>query len=166
MPRKAEFAWTAKLTTWSTVFILPEPPRIEPSKSSRRFQTFNLVTSRQCAISSANPERIGSLHPSNRVKMRSVRPQSLIQYTESMGRALNRSSFRCIASPRELRRDLFPNNRETWTKRMHPDEIVVIALTALSSIAFLLVIASGLAIIFGTMRIINIAHGEFLMLGA
>lgn len=49
---------------------------------------------------------------------------------------------------------------------MHPDEIVVIALTALSSVAFLLIIASGLAIIFGTMRIINIAHGEFLMLGA
>jgi urea ABC transporter permease protein UrtB len=49
---------------------------------------------------------------------------------------------------------------------MHSDEIAVIALTALSSVAFLLVIASGLAIIFGTMRIINIAHGEFLMLGA
>jgi urea ABC transporter permease protein UrtB len=49
---------------------------------------------------------------------------------------------------------------------MHPDEMAVIALTALSSVAFLLVIASGLAIIFGTMRIINMAHGEFLMLGA
>jgi urea ABC transporter permease protein UrtB len=49
---------------------------------------------------------------------------------------------------------------------MHLDEIIVVAVTALSSIAFLLLIASGLAIIFGTMRIINIAHGEFLMLGA
>jgi branched-subunit amino acid ABC-type transport system permease component len=49
---------------------------------------------------------------------------------------------------------------------MHPDEIVVIALTAFSSVAFLLVTASGLAIIFGTMRIIKNAHGEFLMLGA
>src|SRR5262245_50988540 len=46
------------------------------------------------------------------------------------------------------------------------DEALVVALTALSSIAFLLIIASGLAVIFGTMRIINIAHGEFLMLGA
>jgi branched-chain amino acid transport system permease protein len=46
------------------------------------------------------------------------------------------------------------------------DEVLVVALTALSSIAFLLIIASGLAVIFGTMRIINIAHGEFLMLGA
>jgi branched-chain amino acid transport system permease protein len=53
-----------------------------------------------------------------------------------------------------------------WNRAMHPDEIVVIALTALSSVAFLLVIASGLAIIFGIMRIINMAHGEFLMLGA
>jgi urea transport system permease protein len=49
---------------------------------------------------------------------------------------------------------------------MHPDEIVVVALTALSSVAFLLIISLGLAIIFGTMRIINLAHGEFLMLGA
>jgi branched-chain amino acid transport system permease protein len=46
------------------------------------------------------------------------------------------------------------------------DEVLVVALTALSSIALLLIIASGLAVIFGTMRIINIAHGEFLMLGA
>jgi urea ABC transporter permease protein UrtB len=49
---------------------------------------------------------------------------------------------------------------------MQPDEIVVIALTGLTSVAFLLVIACGLSIIFGTMRIINMAHGEFLMLGA
>src|ERR1700741_4215547 len=49
---------------------------------------------------------------------------------------------------------------------MHPDEIAVIALTGLTSVAFLLVIACGLSIIFGTMRIINMAHGEFLMLGA
>jgi urea ABC transporter permease protein UrtB len=49
---------------------------------------------------------------------------------------------------------------------MHADEIVVIALTAVSSVAFLLIIASGLTVIFGTMRIINMAHGEFLMLGA
>ena len=49
---------------------------------------------------------------------------------------------------------------------MNLDEIVVIAVTTLSSIAFLLVISLGLAIIFGTMRIINMAHGEFLMLGA
>jgi branched-chain amino acid transport system permease protein len=49
---------------------------------------------------------------------------------------------------------------------MHADEIVVIVLTAVSSVAFLLIIASGLTVIFGTMRIINMAHGEFLMLGA
>ena len=49
---------------------------------------------------------------------------------------------------------------------MHSDELIVVALTALSSVSFLVIISTGLAIIFGTMRIINIAHGEFLMLGA
>lgn len=49
---------------------------------------------------------------------------------------------------------------------MSPDEAAVVALTALSTIATLVVMSAGLAVIFGTMRVINIAHGEFLMLGA
>jgi len=46
------------------------------------------------------------------------------------------------------------------------DEIVVIALSALTSIAILMLTSLGLAVIFGLMRIVNMAHGEFLMIGA
>jgi branched-chain amino acid transport system permease protein len=46
------------------------------------------------------------------------------------------------------------------------DEIVVIGLSVLTSIAILLLTSLGLAVVFGLMRIVNMAHGEFLMIGA
>lgn len=46
------------------------------------------------------------------------------------------------------------------------DFAIATALQALTGIATLLLISLGLAIIFGMMRVINLAHGEFLMLGA
>jgi branched-chain amino acid transport system permease protein len=45
-------------------------------------------------------------------------------------------------------------------------EITVILVSVLSSIATLILISLGLAVVFGMMRIINLAHGEFIMLGA
>jgi branched-chain amino acid transport system permease protein len=46
------------------------------------------------------------------------------------------------------------------------DLVAIIGLNVLSGIASLVLVSLGLAIIFGMMRIINLAHGEFLMLGA
>jgi branched-subunit amino acid ABC-type transport system permease component len=46
------------------------------------------------------------------------------------------------------------------------DYAAIVAIQVLNAAAVLILISSGLAIIFGMMRIINIAHGEFLMLGA
>lgn len=45
------------------------------------------------------------------------------------------------------------------------DRTAIILIEMLSSISTLVIIAIGLAIIFGMMRVINIAHGEFIMLG-
>lgn len=44
--------------------------------------------------------------------------------------------------------------------------IIVIGLSILTSIATLMLVSLGLAIIFGLMRIVNMAHGEFVMIGA
>jgi branched-chain amino acid transport system permease protein len=45
------------------------------------------------------------------------------------------------------------------------DYAEVIALEILYMIAFLVLTSAGLAIVFGMMRVINLAHGEFVMLG-
>jgi branched-subunit amino acid ABC-type transport system permease component len=46
------------------------------------------------------------------------------------------------------------------------DHIANIAILVMNSIALLAIVSIGLAVIFGMMRVINLAHGEFLMLGA
>jgi urea transport system permease protein len=46
------------------------------------------------------------------------------------------------------------------------DGAIVVGLSVLTSIAILLLTSIGLAVIFGLMRIVNMAHGEFLMIGA
>lgn len=45
------------------------------------------------------------------------------------------------------------------------DYTIIVVLELLRTVAWLVLLSSGLAIIFGMMRVINIAHGEFLMLG-
>jgi ABC-type branched-subunit amino acid transport system permease subunit len=45
------------------------------------------------------------------------------------------------------------------------DYVVILLLQIGSAIASLVLMSIGLAVIFGMMRVINLAHGEFLMLG-
>src|ERR1700730_14011483 len=48
---------------------------------------------------------------------------------------------------------------------MTGDLAAVVLFQVLSSIATLILISVGLAVIFGMMRVVNLAHGEFIMLG-
>lgn len=49
---------------------------------------------------------------------------------------------------------------------MQLDQFVNLGVSLISSVALLIIISLGLAVIFGMMGVINLAHGEFLMLGA
>jgi len=46
------------------------------------------------------------------------------------------------------------------------DLALAVGLQALTGVAVLVVVSMGLAVVFGMMRVINLAHGEFMMLGA
>jgi branched-subunit amino acid ABC-type transport system permease component len=48
---------------------------------------------------------------------------------------------------------------------MPMDQVVVLLIAIASGVAVLTLISLGLAVIFGMMRVINFAHGEFIMLG-
>lgn len=45
------------------------------------------------------------------------------------------------------------------------DYAVIVVIQILSGVATLVIVSLGLAVVFGMMRVINLAHGEFLMLG-
>lgn len=49
---------------------------------------------------------------------------------------------------------------------MEFDYITIVLLSSLSSVSVLLIATLGLAIVFGLMGVINLAHGEFIMFGA
>lgn len=46
------------------------------------------------------------------------------------------------------------------------DLAVVVVIQVLYAVASLVIVSAGLAVIFGMMKVINLAHGEFMMLGA
>jgi branched-chain amino acid transport system permease protein len=49
---------------------------------------------------------------------------------------------------------------------MRYDHLIDLTISLFTSVAMLVIISLGLAVIFGMMKVINLAHGEFLMLGA
>jgi len=46
------------------------------------------------------------------------------------------------------------------------DLVLAVGLQVLTGVATLVIVSLGLAVVFGMMRVINLAHGEFMMLGA
>ena len=49
---------------------------------------------------------------------------------------------------------------------MEIDYLLVVLLSSLTSASILIIATLGLAVIFGLMGVVNLAHGEFIMFGA
>ena len=49
---------------------------------------------------------------------------------------------------------------------LEPSFLVGQALSGLTAAMFLFIVASGLSLVFGVLRVLNFAHGSFYMLGA
>jgi urea transport system permease protein len=49
---------------------------------------------------------------------------------------------------------------------MSMSSVLVVALSVLTSVSILVMVSLGLALIFGLMKVVNMAHGEFMMIGA
>src|SRR5262245_27411445 len=49
---------------------------------------------------------------------------------------------------------------------LDPSFIIAQALSGLTAAMFLFIVASGLSLIFGVLRVLNFAHGSFYMIGA
>jgi branched-chain amino acid transport system permease protein len=58
------------------------------------------------------------------------------------------------------------SSRPIWAERPSVDHVLQTAIDALSLGSLYALIALGIALIFGIMRLINFAHGEFIMVGA
>src|SRR4030095_6933999 len=78
--------------------------------------------------------------------------------------AVSRRTLDTCSSGGQLRALLACSARRVYSARAM-DLLAVLVLEILNGIASLVLISVGLAIIFGMMRVINLAHGEFLMLG-
>src|ERR1700724_1827320 len=56
--------------------------------------------------------------------------------------------------------------RHVFRRRLTVDLAVVVGIDVIYAVAPLALISVGLAIVFGMMRIINLAHGEFMVMGS
>src|SRR5260370_1593085 len=49
---------------------------------------------------------------------------------------------------------------------MTPGQLIILAVGGLSTAAYLFIVAAGLSLVFGALRVINMAHGSFYMIAA
>ena len=77
------------------------------------------------------------------------------------------SDTAAVVQPREEpeRQQAVRGDDLTWRGTAPVDYAAVVLLEILYMIAFLALISAGLAVVFGMMRVINLAHGEFVMIG-
>ncbi|MEJ1130877.1 urea ABC transporter permease subunit UrtB [Variovorax sp. CCNWLW225] len=148
--------------------------RTAAQRMSQAYAQINEPLVRLALSKAADPEVMATLELA--LAKRSLASESVevrVQAIRAMGNAPSESTRTLLQKYQEDRPDMSPGERTVLTqslsqinRALEVGKAASIIFSGLSYAGVLLITALGLSIVFGLLGVINLAHGEFIMIGA